>query len=132
SIKEVENMLDVKLANYWKNHYRFDQQSINRTKKLGKTTVHLILINTIIPFLFHYGKWSKEERYVDKALNLLRSCLPESNSIIKKWKMLGLDTTSAHATQGLLQLKNEYCTMKKCLHCSIGHSIIKRDERSSF
>jgi hypothetical protein len=32
---------------------------------------------------------------------------------------------SAHSTQGLLQLKNEYCSAKKCLKCNIGNYLIK-------
>lgn len=125
SVKEIENMFEVKLANYWKDHYQFDKESTSRAKKLGKSTVHLLLINTIVPFLFHYGKHRKEEKYVDKALDLLRACKPENNSIIKNWKALGVDADSAHTSQALLQLKNEYCSAKRCMSCAVGTSIMK-------
>jgi len=97
SVKEIENMFEVKLSNYWKTHYQFDKESTSRAKKLGTTTIHLLLINTIVPFLFHYGKHRKEEKYVDKALDLLRACKPETNTIIKKWKDLGMLADSAHS-----------------------------------
>ena len=125
SVSEIENMFEVKLVNYWKDHYQFDKESISRAKKLGKSTIHLLLINTIVPFLFHYGKHRKEEKYVDKALDLLRACKPENNSIIKKWKALDFDVDSAHTSQALLQLKNEYCNAKRCMSCAIGNAIMK-------
>ena len=124
TVKEVENMLDVKLANYWKNHYQFDKESISRSKKLGRTTIHLIMINTIVPFLFHYGKLRKEEKYIDKALDLLRACQPESNVIIKNWKALGMEVDDALSSQALIQLKNNYCANKRCMSCNIGTSIM--------
>lgn len=125
NVKEIENMFEVKLANYWKDHYQFDKKSTSRSKKLGTSTIHLLLINTIVPFLFHYGKHRKEEKYVDKALDLLRECKPESNTIIKGWKTLGMKADSAHMSQALIQLKNEYCNKKRCMSCAIGTSIMK-------
>ena len=125
NVKEIENMFDVKLSNYWKDHYLFDKTSPSKAKKLGKTTIHLILINTIVPFLFHYGKHRQEEKYVDKALDLLRACKPENNVIIKNWKTCGMIADSAHASQALIQLKNEYCSQKRCMSCAIGASIMK-------
>jgi len=125
NVNEIENMFDVKLSNYWKDHYQFDKPSQGKPKRLGKSTVHLILINTIVPFLFHYGKHRQEEKYVDKALDLLRECKAESNVIIKNWKGLGMEADSAHASQALIQLKNEYCSKKRCMSCAIGVSIMK-------
>lgn len=125
NVKDVENLFVIKLSTYWNNHYVFDKESITRNKTLGKSTIHLLIINTIVPFLFLYGTYKSLEAYRDKALRLLEELNPEKNSIIEKWKTLGLEPESAYQTQALLQLKNEYCTKKRCLECSIGNSILK-------
>lgn len=125
NVKDVENLFVIKLSAYWNNHYVFDKESITRNKTLGKSTIHLLIINTIVPFLFLYGTHKSLDKYRDKALRLLEELKPEKNSIIEKWKTLGLEPESAYQTQALLQLKNEYCTKKRCLECSIGNSILK-------
>lgn len=130
SIKEVQNAFELKLSNYWLSHYRFDKESSKRKKRLGKTTIHLLIINTIAPFLFFYGKEKKENRFTDKALQLLEELNAESNHIIEGWKLLGMNPKSAYQTQALLQLKNEYCDKRKCLECAIGNAIINPKKKT--
>lgn len=124
NVEELENAFDVKLSNYWKNHYVFDKASVKKQKKLGKSAIHLLIINTIAPFIFLYGKEKAEQKYKDKALALLEALKPESNTIIKQWDKLGVKADSAYRSQALLQLKNEYCNRKRCLECSIGGKIL--------
>ncbi|MEM1119481.1 MAG: DUF2851 family protein, partial [Bacteroidota bacterium] len=125
SVKEIEKLFQVSLSDYWLEHYVFDRATKTRKKTLGKSTIHLLIINTIVPFLFLYGSQKSIEAYRDKALNLLEELKPEKNNIIEQWKMLGMQPESAYQTQALLQLKNEYCSKKRCLECSIGNSILK-------
>ncbi len=125
SVKDIEKLFQVALSEYWLTHYIFDKASGERKKTLGKSTIHLLIINTIIPFLFLYGTHKSIDAYRDKALRFLEALKPEKNSIIEKWKTLGLEPESAYQTQALLQLKNEYCIKKRCLECAIGNSILK-------
>ena len=125
SIKAIEKLFKVTLSDYWLTHYVFDKLTAKRKKTLGKSTIHLLIINTIVPFLFLYGTHKSIEAYRDKALRFLEALQPEKNSIIEQWKTLGLTPDSAYQTQALLQLKNEYCAQKRCLACSIGNSILK-------
>jgi hypothetical protein len=55
----------------------------------------------------------------------LEQSVAESNSIIKKWSDLGVNSKNSFQTQALLQLKNEYCSKKLCLSCSIGFKLLK-------
>ncbi len=123
--KSLEKLFQVELSGYWETHFILDKSSKKISKTLGKETIRLFLINTIAPFLFLYGKIKKEEEFKDRAVELLEQLSPERNNIIEGWQKLGFDATSAGQTQGLIQLKNKYCSHQKCLDCAIGISIMK-------
>jgi hypothetical protein len=118
-------MFDTDVSGYWKTHYMFDQESERKSKKLGRTSIELIIINTVIPFLFHYGRINYNEDLKDRALRFLEELKPESNEVIRKYKALQFPVDSAFDTQALLQLKSAYCDRKRCLECAIGNAILK-------
>jgi len=125
NVEEIENMFEVRLSNYWQTHYIFGKASAKRAKTLGQTAIHLLVINTIAPFLFVYGKLKAEPALCDRALRLLESVPPESNSIIENWQRLGMEPVSAGQTQALLQLKNGYCDKRQCLRCAVGNEVMR-------
>ena len=125
-IQDFYNLFEVLPSEYWINHYVFNKESVDKKKTLGKSAIDIIMINTIIPFLFVYGKLKGIVEIQDRALELLENIKPESNNIIKKWINLGIKPINAFDTQGLIQLKNNYCNQKKCLNCQIGNIIINR------
>lgn len=127
STKELLNVFDIRVSNYWKNHYVFDKLSKKSIdKKLGKSTIYNLIINCIAPFLFVYGRKKGIPRLEEKAIEFLEELSPESNSIIKKWSNLGFNASNAADTQALIQLKNNYCNHQKCLQCQIGNSILSK------
>jgi len=124
--EQIKLLFDVSASEYWNTHYTFDQPSVNNIKSLGESAIENIIINTIVPILFVYGKHKKNELYVERALALLEALKAEDNSIIKKWKEIKVSVKTAHSSQALLQLKNNYCNFKRCLHCSIGTNLLKK------
>lgn len=124
TLEDLKNLFDVATSEYWETHYRFNKTSGKFKKSLGETAFHNMVINTIVPMLFVYGDQHLDQAMKDRALRLLESLPPESNQIIKKWNELGIDSQSAFETQALIQLKNCYCEIKKCLHCQMGAKII--------
>lgn len=57
TIEAVRQLFEnIEVSEYWLTHYKFDKASKKRTKKLGKSTIDLFIINTIVPFLFYYGR----------------------------------------------------------------------------
>lgn len=126
SIEEAYHMLEVKTSYYWKDHFRLDHPSTQRReKRLGRSTINLILINTIIPFIFLYGKKMKMVEYTERALQLLEQIPAENNHLIRTWKDRGIEAKSAGQSQGLIQLYKHYCQHKRCLDCAIGAAILK-------
>jgi hypothetical protein len=125
SIKQLFQLFDVNVSDYWNVHFHFDKKSADRSKRLGKTAIQLILINTLIPFLFVYGKNRNDQSLIEQSIKLLEQLPGENNGIIRKWENLGLSTRTAFNTQALIQLKTNYCSHKKCLECAIGNNLFK-------
>jgi len=121
---QIIEALDIELGEYWKTHYKFDKESASRTKKLGKSAKHIIIINTVAPLLFMYGSDRKSQQHKDRALELLESLPPEKNSIISKWESLGMEVSAASDTQALIELKKQNCDLQGCMSCPIGHKIM--------
>ncbi len=128
NIKEITTFFQVEVSDYWLNHYVFDKESMPKSKKLGLSTIYLFAINTIIPFMFHYGKEQQNERIKNKAIQLFFEIPPEKNHIISMWKQLQIVPKNAANSQALLHLKNNYCDKKRCLNCMIGHQILHQRE----
>jgi hypothetical protein len=127
-IQELESILDTDCSGYWETHYVFGKDSPRRSKKIGKASIEIILINTIIPFLFVYGTLRREEKFRERAFRFLEQIDGEKNSIITKWRMLGFPVNTAADTQSLLELKNNYCTSKLCLNCGIGNFLLRKSK----
>lgn len=132
SVLEIEDYKQLRLyfqssvSEYWKNHYSFGKESKSGQKFLGDSSLDTILINTVVPILFAYGKKNDLERYCDRALTFLDSIKPERNSIVSEFKEAGVTPVNASETQALIQLKKEYCDMRKCLYCKIGYQILSK------
>jgi hypothetical protein len=125
NIETLKSFMNTDVSEYWQTHYIFDKLSPLKAKQLGEESINGIIVNTIVPFLFVYGKQKNEEKYIDRALKFLEQIPGEHNAIIKKWELLKMPVKTAYSTQALLQLKNEYCNDKKCLNCAIGNELIK-------
>ncbi len=123
---DLKKLMNVEVSDYWHTHYVFDKTSSPSKKRLGDDSVNNIIINTVVPFLFVYGKQKDDVKYVERALQFLEQTTGENNSIINKWDALKISVKTAHSTQALLQLKNEYCSHKKCLSCNIGNYLLKK------
>lgn len=123
--EDLFSVFQVGVSNYWHTHYVFDKEAKVNGHKLGTSTVQLIIINSVIPFMFMYGKYYSKESLMRKALDFHDLLPAEDNAIIREYKQLNINTATAFRTQALLQLKKRYCDNKKCLDCAIGNYLIK-------
>lgn len=124
TIHELRKFFDVRASSFWDSHYSFESSSPVRSKTLGKEAFLRIVINTVIPVLFIYGKLNATEEPMERALQWLMQIPPEKNRITEHWAGQGKKPVSAFYSQGLLQLSSHYCYKKRCLACSIGTKII--------
>ncbi|MEO6611329.1 MAG: DUF2851 family protein [Chitinophagaceae bacterium] len=125
SLKNVKTWLDITASDYWHYHYCFDEETAFKEKKLGESMITNIIINTLAPLLFTYGRYHNENHYKEKAVDWLEGTAAESNSITNRFQQLGIINKTAVDSQALIELKNEYCNKKRCLECGIGNSILK-------
>jgi len=113
-------------SDYWNSHFRFNRETVIKKSKItGESSVNIIIVNVVIPLLFVYGEQQNLTSLKDRALDFLEKIPPENNAIIRKWKKLGINPSSAFDTQALLQLKKCHCDRKKCLNCPVGAKILK-------
>jgi len=125
SIQGVYETFDISASDYWHSHYQFDKESPRKKKKLSKSFVDLIIINTIIPLQFAYAK-SQGKEISEDLIQLLDEVAPENNAIMDKFSSFGVKSRNAFESQSLLQLKNEYCNKSRCLECAIGMELLKK------
>lgn len=122
----ITQLNTITTSEFWDTHYRFGKSSTLRKKLIGKSTIQLILINAIVPVLFSYGKYKKDDHIINKSIDIFESIPSESNSIIKKWNIAGVASKHALESQALLYLKKEYCDQYRCTSCQIGHQILSK------
>lgn len=126
SVKEAKEKLLTTVTPYWETHYTFGSESSKNEKHLSPFSLNLLIINTVVPMLFAYGRHRGIEKYCDRAFDFLEELRPENNYIIRQWQQCGLIVENAGDSQALIQLKKEYCDKKDCLRCRFGYEYLKR------
>ncbi len=121
------NLMMVEPSSYWKTHYNFGTDSKPKSKRIGKTMARNIIINAVAPFLFVTAHREVKPELQDHALNLLQQLEPESNVKVNVFAEQSLEVQNAAESQALIELKTHFCDHKKCLTCSIGANILKRN-----
>lgn len=127
--KEMRSLFEVELSGYWTKHYTFGKPNERATATLSRSSIDIILINTVAPLLYAYGELTGNYEMTDKAIKLLEDLRAESNSIVSHFVAYGIDCPDALTSQALVQLKREYCDARKCIYCKIGHHLLSKAAR---
>ncbi len=128
--KELHQLLSSRVTPYWETHYTFGSPTTSHPKTLQKSSINLIIINTVAPLLFAYGRHRNDERLCERAFHFLEETPTEQNFITRSWSKAGI--TSAHAadSQALIQLRTNYCDKKDCLRCRFGCEYLRKGKQS--
>jgi hypothetical protein len=124
-VSEIRHLFEVTANDYWNCHYTIDEPSGFKKKTIGKEMIDNVIINSIIPVLFAYGLYHKEEKHKSKALSWLEEISAERNSITKGFSALQLANKTAYDSQAYIELKTQYCDHKRCLQCSVGNALLR-------
>ncbi len=112
---------------YWQQHYAPGKKATNPFVSIGQESVFNLLINVVAPLLMAYGRRTDNFAYQAKAIALLESLPKEKNRILRLYDGLGFPQAAAADSQALLGLYHSYCNPRKCVHCTIGHRLLKQN-----
>lgn len=126
TLQGVREILKGGTSEYWITHYTFGGSSPSRPKSLSNTSLDLLIINTVVTFLYAYGIHKGNETLCARAGSFLEELKAENNYITRMWEQCGMKASNAADSQALIQLKKEYCDKKKCLYCRIGYAYLKK------
>ena len=124
-VKAAGELLRSAVTPYWETHYTFGHAGRKHEKRLSAASLQLLLINTVVPILFAYGRHKSDEKLCDRAFDFLDQLKAEDNHIVRMWHACGLDVENAGDSQALIQLKKMYCDRKDCLRCRIGYEYLR-------
>lgn len=128
SVEQIKSFLQVQASEYWNTHYQFEKLSEYKNKVLGKQSVDLLIINTIIPMIFVHGTFTGRAGLKEKAIGFLDQLTAEDNRIVKNWVSTGVQVPSAFYSQALIYQKKVYCSKIRCLECGIGVEIFRMSD----
>jgi hypothetical protein len=118
-------LFSVTQPEYWQDHYQFNRASAQTVAGLGESSIENIIINSVVPLLTAYGKYTDAPPIMDRALQILQQVPAERNAITKAWEQLDFPATNAFDSQALIELYNNFCQRRNCLNCTIGASLLK-------
>ncbi|WP_339611605.1 DUF2851 family protein [uncultured Planktosalinus sp.] len=124
--EEIYTLFEVSASGFWDTHFHFSSVSAPRKKRLTKSFIDLLIINTIVPLVFCYRKYTGKE-IPDALIILINSLKKEENTIVSRFNDLKPLAESALHSQALIELKTNYCDKKKCLQCAVGNYLLQKN-----
>ena len=122
-------VLRTDTSDYWIDHIRPGKPSRKRRKFTGRSFIHRLIINAVLPLKFayekHYGRPDTET-----FLEIAKQLPPENNRITRLFVAEGLPHQNALESQAYIQLFRRYCTPRHCARCAWGHRILKNSEKN--
>ena len=100
--------------------------------RMGRASIDILLINTVIPYKYAYTVSRKDTQAVDEAMQLMESIPAENNTIVRQWRILGQQVRNAADSQALLHLYQNYCQHHECINCEVGYTVFQRRQLSLF
>ena len=122
-LEELYTIFEVSASRYWDDHFTFGKVSKKSTKKLTRPFIDLLIMNTVLPLKFCYGRHRGKD-VITAIFQIIAQIKKEDNAVLKKFNVLGLEMKTAFDSQAVLQLYKAYCTKNKCLQCVIGSSLL--------
>ena len=82
----IHQLLQTNVSDYWTSHYSFkDEESPQSGKRISPASIDLIIMNSVVPLLFAYGRYKGDDSLCDRAFDLMEQLKPENNRYIRDW-----------------------------------------------
>ena len=128
NIKSLRNIFNIEASTYWQTHYIPSSETEHHGCRLSRSSIDILIINTVVPFLFHYAQTTRAPQLQDTILDILRQLRAEQNHKTQKFTSAQFPCPDAYTSQALIQLHDNYCTTKNCLRCQIAHQYLKTNK----
>jgi hypothetical protein len=76
---------------------------------LGTDMCDNIIINSIVPLLYTYGKIIPDPASLKKSIQWLQELPADHNYCLQGWKRMGITVKGAGGSQALIELKKQFC-----------------------
>lgn len=103
----------------------FGKESPKHASGMGDSIVNSLIVNVVAPIRFSYARFSGNDDMQENALTLLESIPYENNKTTRLFSGSAFPCKSAYDSQAQLELMDHYCSLKRCLKCSVGEKIIR-------
>jgi hypothetical protein len=94
-------------------------------KELTKSTQEHLWLNAFIPVMMLYASSVGNESWLEDLWQLMEYLKPDKNGLIQKFVGNGITVKNAAQSQSLIHLQRNYCSVKKCLNCPVGLTLVK-------
>ena len=101
TLQGVRDILKGGTSEYWLTHYTFGGSSPSRPKTLSNTSLDLLIINTVVTFLYAYGLHKGNRVLCARAGSFLEELKAENNYITRMWEQCGMKASNAADSQAL-------------------------------
>ena len=128
NVSDVMKSLLIEPSEYWQSHYRFGKEFATKSNRVGEQMARNIIINVLAPFLFALSEREAKPGLKDEALAVLSALKAEKNAKTREFENVGFKPENALESQALIELKSNYCELKKCLICRIGANILRQEK----
>ncbi len=128
-LQYVRKFLDVKVSDYWEDHYVLNGNRSNSRRSMGDGIQNELIINVVVPFLYLYAERRGQKELKEHTIKMLCQIPAENNRIVREFKKLRVRSGNALRSQGMLQLYGKECTFKHCLNCPVGNQLLHNEEQ---
>ena len=125
-LDRIFELLQTHADGYWEDHLLFGRLTAKAERRISLFSLRLLVINTVVPFLYAYGIHRGNEIMKERATRFLEEMASEENHVIRSWRAAGIQAENAADSQALIELTREYCEKRKCLFCRFGYEYLKK------
>lgn len=122
-----QNQLFAFIKDCFEQYLLNQELPFDKLKNLSKTTSNHLWLNAFLPVLLLYATSMDNEKWINALWQLMEHIKADNNSLIQKFKNHGLQIKNAAQSQSFIHLYRNYCSLKKCLNCPVGLSLVKTE-----
>lgn len=112
------------LTGFWATNYNFSTGGNAHPAALGASTVDVLVINVVAPLMMAYGVATGDDSLTDRAVEILEHLPGEKNRFTADFVAAGVPNSNAFVSQAMVEVHRNYCDVRKCLYCRLGHRLL--------